>query len=123
MNSTREGLRGPVATGPTDLPGRREPGGDADYSPVFEAGLARFIPDAIQRAYFVRDGIEFRLQRAIELQRITEVDGYLITEDGLAGVPALIIWLSISGGTVTPPRYTLESVHLAESHAEAEDDT
>ena len=114
-----------MVTGPTDLPGRREPDGDAEivYSPAFETDLAQLIPSPVQRAYFMRDGIEFRLQRAIELQRITDSDGYLITEDGLAGVPGCIIWFSIAKPGDAPARYTLESATLVEPPFEEEDDT
>lgn len=114
-----------MVTGPTDLPDRREPDGDAEivYSSSFDSDLAQLIPDAVQRAYFMRDGIEFRLHRAIELQRITDVEGYLITEDGLAGVPACIIWFSIVELPDSPARYIIESAAPVEPPLEEEDDT
>ncbi len=114
-----------MVTGPTDLSGRREPGGTAEivYTPGFERDLAALVPDAVQRVYFKRDGIEFRLHRAIELQRITDGDGYLITEDGLAGVPSCIIWFSIAEPAEAPPRYTLESAESVDAPFEEEDDT
>lgn len=114
-----------MVTGPTDLPGRREPGGTAEivYASGFERDLAALVPDAVQRAYFKRDGIEFRLQRAIDLQRVTERDGYLITEDGLAGVPGCIIWFSIDEPADEPPTYTIASAERIDAPFEEEDDT
>ena len=114
-----------MVTGPTDLPGRREPGGAAEiiYTPQFEVDLAALVPDVVQRAYFKRDGIEFRLRRAIELQRVSDRDGYLITEDGLAGVAGCIIWFSIAEAAHAPPRYTIESAEQVDAPFEEEDDT
>ena len=114
-----------MVTGPSNLPDRREPGGEAEivYAPNFDADLAALIPDTVQRDYFKRDGIEFRLHRAIELQRVTGQIGYLITEDGLAGVPGCIIWFSISQTPTGAARYTIESVEMADPRLDEEDDT
>ena len=114
-----------MVTGPTDLPDRRESGDDVvfDYTPAFEESLATLIPDEVQRFYFMRDGIEFRLSRAIQLQQITPEEGYLITEAHFAGVPECIIWFRIGNSADGQPQYTLEKVQVRPPPFEEEDDT
>ena len=114
-----------MVTGPNDLPDRRESGDDAtfDYTPAFDEALAALIPGGVERFYFKRDGIEFRLSRALELQQITPHEGYLITEAHFAGVPECIIWFRIGTSADGQPRYTLDHVQVRPPPYEEEDDT
>lgn len=109
---------------PDDFPARRE-GGDEPFltTPGFEAALAAIVPAATQRYYFTRDGIAFRLAREIELQRVTAGQGYLITEDGIAGVPECIVWFTVAESADGPPVYTLDSIAVREPPPEDEDDS
>ena len=111
--------------GPDDLPSRREPDPDALFRSTlaFDSGLEEFVPDAMQRFYFRRDGIEFRLGHAVELQLVTPEQGYLITEEYVAGVPECIIWFSVGESEDGRPVYTLESIAVRQPPADDEDDS
>ena len=111
--------------GPDDLPDRREPDSSAsfNYTADFEVGLAALVPDVTQRFYFKRDGIEFRLGHAIDLQLITPEQGYLITEEHIADVPACIIWFTAAESDDGRPVYTLDSIAVREPPSNLEDDS
>ena len=111
--------------GPDDLPDRRapDPAGRFRYTAAFNAALEEFVPDATQRFYFRRDGIEFRLSHAIDLQLITPGQGYLITEEYVAAVPECIIWFRVGESEDGPPVYTLDTITVRQPPADDEDDS
>ncbi len=111
-------------SGPDDSPDRREPGDNASvaYTPAFEADLATLVPNQAQRFYFMRDGIEYRLTHAIDLQQVTPQQGYLITEEHIAGMPECVIWFTIADAEGKSPQYTLDSIRVRQPSHEEEDD-
>ncbi len=108
-------------------PNRREHEPDQPeigFGPGFDASLAEFVPDPTQRFYFVRDAIEWRLQREWRSLLIgSGPQGALVTEPGYLGVAESLIWFRVEAASAERVRITLERAVPPAPRYQEEDDS